>query len=116
MRQTAQTWRIALAAVLCLFACFASGRALCASSSSASVEIAGHQDEPTCPDRDHDGKPCGPLCPCTCCPGHGMVPADVPSPSVPVVVSTLSTEVDLVSAEELDPILVVSRVFHPPRA
>jgi hypothetical protein len=45
-----------------------------------------------------------------------MVPADVPSPSVPVVVSTLFTEVELSSAEELDPIHVVSRIFHPPRA
>jgi hypothetical protein len=116
VRQTARAWRILLAAVVCLFACFASSRALGASSLRAHVEIASHQDEPRCPDRDHDGKPCGPLCPCTCCPGHGIVPADVPSLSVPFVVSALSTEAELPSIERLDPVDVVFRVFHPPRA
>jgi len=34
-----------------------------------------HSEDAGCPDRDSDGLPCGPDCPCGCCPGHHTVQA-----------------------------------------
>ena len=66
-----------------------------------------------CPDSDQDGRPCGSDCGCLCCPGHvrafcAPAPALVPAPS------PSAGELPPMD-DELHPIDLVRRLFHPPR-
>jgi len=72
-----------------------------------------HSDGP-CNDPGDGGKPCGPTCPCACCPGHRTVPAlavDDSHHGSPVAAQFEAAPPDTLNHED-----VVSRVFHPPRA
>jgi hypothetical protein len=77
----------------------------------------GHSDHSggaSCPDADADGAPCGPTCPCTCCPGHSGAAVIV---SHATEFSTLTTAVACGSVViDLDPKDIPFPIFHPPRA
>jgi hypothetical protein len=78
---------------------------------------AGHADlaeGASCPDSDTDGAPCGPTCPCTCCPGHSGAAVIV---SHSAEFSTLTSAVACGSVvNDLDPKEIPFPIFHPPRA
>ena len=67
-----------------------------------------------CPDGDDHGMPCGPTCPCICCPGHLLRLAYFPG--VPTVRSPMTGPVETVTADNLHPTDITDRIFHPPRA
>lgn len=66
-----------------------------------------------CPDPGDDGFPCGPTCPCSCCPGHAPSPAlwahhcSVGAPP--------SSELEPTPARDLGSANLLHRIFHPPR-
>lgn len=97
----------------------AAGEALHA---SAGADEATHAESsgPSCPDSGDDGKPCGPMCPCTCCPGHLTVAAFVTvAASVtvgPTVQHSPSSKPHTSLPDGLHPKDTYSRIFHPPRA
>ena len=72
-----------------------------------------HSDETDCPDKDGDGAPCGPDCPCSCCPGHQVMPAllqlsfflDAPGPAA-------AADPTEKSPAQKD---ISSLIFRPPR-
>jgi hypothetical protein len=68
----------------------------------------------TCPDPGKEGDPCGPDCPCACCPGHRPA-ATFPSVALAIVAPAMKELVPLVPVE---PTLseIGQRIFHPPRA
>ncbi len=78
----------------------------------AGTDEASHAAAP-CPDPDPGGHPCGPVCPCACCPGHRVSPALTAGGPPLVAPSTLHLEHRL--AETFHPQDVLRRVFHPPR-
>lgn len=68
----------------------------------------------SCPDPGTDGQPCGPGCPCFCCPGHANgLAVFPPRPSVGI---PPSSEFELEAHDDLRPKGVLRRIFHPPRA
>ena len=68
----------------------------------------------SCPDPGTDGQPCGPGCPCFCCPGHANgLAVFPPRPSVGI---PPSGEFELEAHDDLRPKGVLRRIFHPPRA
>ena len=80
---------------------------------STGVDEVHHAEGSTCPDPDSDEHPCGPSCPCTCCPGH--LTAAAITPLQPVIVAPLSDEIEISMRDDLHPKDVLSRIFHPPR-
>lgn len=68
---------------------------------------------PSCPDPDDDGNPCGPACPCACCPGHSA--ASVVVSARPSIQAMPSGELQASLADDLHPKDVYYRIFHPPR-
>ncbi|HUU00033.1 MAG TPA: DUF6660 family protein [Myxococcota bacterium] len=69
---------------------------------------------PSCPDPDDDGNPCGPTCPCACCPGHSAAAAFV---SIrPSIQALPSDEFQASLTDDLHPKDFHFRIFHPPRA
>lgn len=81
-------------------------------AASSALE-AGHADGAPCPDSEGNGDPCGPACPCACCPGH-RVPA-LASAHAHAIPSTPGA-LEALPLDALNPQDVVRRVFHPPRA
>ena len=74
----------------------------------------GPAEADSCPDPGTDGQPCGPGCPCFCCPGHANGLAVFPlrtSVGIPP-----SSEFELEAHDDLRPKGVLRRIFHPPRA
>lgn len=72
-----------------------------------------HADGTPCPDEGDE--PCGPDCACTCCHGHSG--AKVGVPLAPLVSNGDPPSLHpLGEAGELNPIELIKRVFHPPRA
>ena len=68
----------------------------------------------SCPDPGTDGQPCGPGCPCFCCPGHANGLAVVSLRTS--VGNPPSSEFELETHDDLRPKGVLRRIFHPPRA
>jgi len=66
-----------------------------------------------CPDPDEHGDPCGPMCPCTCCPSHGMskyfIETEISRAFQP------SAIIVNIQPDNLHPKAIPHRVFHPPR-
>ena len=89
----------------------AAGEAL---HSAASADPVNSAESSSCPDPGDDGNPCGPTCPCACCPGHLTVAAFVMTrsslPALP------SDERLVFETHDLQPKDVHFRIFHPPRA
>ncbi|HUT79441.1 MAG TPA: hypothetical protein VM285_17220 [Polyangia bacterium] len=73
-----------------------------------------HSEGDPCPDPVDDGHPCGPTCPCTCCPGHLTKIAI--APVRPVIAARPDSEVEAVLPTALHPKEIINRIFHPPRA
>ncbi|HOC44256.1 MAG TPA: hypothetical protein PKJ99_14675 [Thermoanaerobaculales bacterium] len=79
----------------------------------ASAAHAEETEATPCPDPGDDGSPCGPSCPCACCPGHAPTPA--------VVVAQCSVAAPSPSTLETTPHRALQstdlrlRIFHPPR-
>jgi hypothetical protein len=67
-----------------------------------------------CPDPDSNGQPCGPECPCACCPGHSSAVAFLSG--WPSLGAPSSHENRASSPDDLHPKDVRVRIFHPPRA
>jgi hypothetical protein len=74
---------------------------------------ADHSGSP-CSDPDAGGEPCGPACPCACCPGHRTPPALAVGDAVSGALIAGQFEAGL--PDTLHPKDVFRRVFHPPRA
>lgn len=91
----------------------AAGEALHA---SADAVQGSHAENPSssCPDPGDDGKPCGPACPCACCPGHVSAAAFVAAR--PSIHPPPSGEHRPALPDDLHPKDVHFHVFHPPRA
>jgi hypothetical protein len=73
-----------------------------------------HVDGPSCPDPGDDGAPCGPDCPCTCCPGHRITMSS--SCIRPHLVILTARTLVLSYWHDLHPYDVELSVFRPPRA
>lgn len=73
-----------------------------------------HSEDAGCPDGDSDGAPCGPNCPCSCCPGHRVMPAIA---SVPLFLATpdLTAAVQPAGAEPSQKDIPFT-IFRPPEA
>jgi hypothetical protein len=70
-------------------------------------------DGSSCPDPDNHGHPCGPACPCACCPGHqAATAASLTRPSIGI---PPANSLEACSAGDLHPKDVPHRIFHPPR-
>jgi hypothetical protein len=81
---------------------------------SVRADAMGDSDGPSCPDPADDGIPCGPTCPCACCPGHSMaVPFMLTEPAFR---APTSDDLELPLLTNLHPKDVPVRIFHPPRA
>jgi hypothetical protein len=108
--------RLALVVLFLFVAGLVSGAAGEAMHASASADQVSHSESSgsSCPDPGDDGKPCGPTCPCACCPGHLTTAAFV---SVrPSIQPPPSDELHVSRLDELHPKDVHFRIFHPPRA
>lgn len=81
----------------------------------ASAHAHGVAHSHACPDPEQDGSPCGPACPCTCCPGHS-VPAAVVYADRPSLLIPPAAQLQAVPPRDLHPEDVLRRIFHPPRA
>ena len=81
-------------------------------ASSGWSDGACHEGAP-CPDPDEGGDPCGPTCPCACCPGHRTAPAL--AVGGPAHGSLAARHFEAAPLEALHPKDVLRRVFHPPR-
>ncbi|MFZ5786470.1 MAG: hypothetical protein ACOY3Y_08505 [Acidobacteriota bacterium] len=79
----------------------------------ANAEGESHAGGP-CQDPDPDGHPCGPVCPCACCPGHRVPPAL--TSGGPLLGAPLPLHLETRPAEAFHPQDVLRRVFHPPRS
>jgi hypothetical protein len=85
--------------------------------SAAETHQAIHDDGSSCPDSEHGGKPCGPLCPCTCCFGHGVLPPFlVPEPLGVLGQIPQVHELSAPRPRELCPGEKLPGLFRPPRA
>lgn len=80
---------------------------------AASADEACHSGGSPCPDPDAGGDPCGPACPCACCPGHRTAPALAAGDSVRGAPGAGRFEAG--PPDALHPKDVFRRVFHPPR-
>jgi hypothetical protein len=97
------------------------GGLMCTSASDALY--AATEDSPkthskgvVCPDPGENDEPCGPDCPCDCCPGHVNTAFAL---TVNVQASILfppPAEVHLSMPGDLHPQDALVRIFHPPRA
>lgn len=73
-----------------------------------------HSEDAGCPDRDSDGVPCGPNCPCSCCPGHRVMPAIASLPLFlvsPTLTSAVQPEDKAPSQKDIP-----FTIFRPPEA
>jgi hypothetical protein len=77
----------------------------------------------SCPDPGEDGHPCGPTCPCLCCPRRPpsatVLPVLVAAPASvrpPIGGPTSGEEPESVRRDDFHPKNVLSRIFRPPRA
>ena len=73
-----------------------------------------HSGDAGCPDRDSDGLPCGPDCPCSCCPGHRVMPVIASDPlflATPALTSTVQPEDKTPSQKDIP-----FTIFRPPEA
>jgi hypothetical protein len=108
-----------------IFRCFALIALLCFVDGSVSAAVSeflyasagahpmSHSESSSCPDPGDDGNPCGPTCPCACCPGHLAAATFV---SVrPSIQAPPSDEFQLSLLNDLHPKDVIFRIFHPPR-
>jgi hypothetical protein len=94
---------------------------LAPAAADEALHLASHADEASpfeyanapCPDSE-DGHPCGPACPCACCPGHRTIAAFVTVS--PAFQELPSPERFASPAERLHPQDVFFSFFHPPRA
>ncbi|MBI5507426.1 MAG: hypothetical protein HY903_01615 [Deltaproteobacteria bacterium] len=102
--------------VLCLIAAAAVLSFFARDSVDAAVATPGAADasDPGCPDPDTHGRPCGPSCPCACCPGHMVRVALLPG--VPTMGAPTATALDTIVVTRCTPVDVLQRIFHPPRA
>ncbi|MEK7705250.1 MAG: hypothetical protein AAB426_09845 [Myxococcota bacterium] len=80
----------------------------------ASADRVGRSEGSSCPDPGDDGNPCGPACPCVCCPGH--LTAGVLMSPRPIVDVPASDDLIIPWRDALHSKDVLSRIFHPPRA
>jgi hypothetical protein len=108
-------WIVVLVMLLMFIAGIAAAHPQRLSGSASSLDPTCHSDGSPCPDAGACDHPCGPACPCTCCPGHGaaVVPAPYPLCSFnlpPTRGVTVNPPRDLYPRE------VHFRIFHPPRA
>jgi hypothetical protein len=91
---------------------FSSGTgAFCATEDRSQVT---HEEGSSCPDPGGGGDPCGPSCPCTCCPGHR--PPVAFSGFESIVLIPPSADLIAASPTDLHPRDVDQSIFHPPRA
>ena len=81
---------------------------------TADPSAAGQSGGTPCPDPGDEGDPCGPDCPCACCPGQRPA-ATFPSLALAIVAPPMKELEPLVPVE---PTLseIGQRIFHPPRA
>lgn len=102
--------RLALLALSIMIASF-----VAAAPSGGMETVHAAQTEATpCPDPGDDGSPCGPTCPCSCCPGHAPSPALwAPRCSVGALASS---ELEPTPARDLGSANLLHRIFHPPRS
>ncbi len=109
-------WRVVLFLLLCVVAGFASSAGTLTVGSPAGTSEVTHEDGSTCPDSDHDHAPCGPACPCTCCPGHArLAAAFTPVDACLVWVVPPVSEVEAPAPRDLHPEEPSFSIFHPPR-
>jgi hypothetical protein len=110
-------WRIAVVVLLCLVAGFVSTAGGLGLRPTASTDQVTHNDGSTCLDSDHGREPCGPMCPCTCCPGHGTVATPFASGELAVIsLAPPVHEVEASRPQDLHPKELLFSIFHPPRA
>jgi hypothetical protein len=109
-----KAWRVAFVVFLCFLASTVFAAGAFAEYPTVSADQVSHDDGSTCPDSDHGG-PCGPVCPCTCCPGHAMAAA-ASSVAVPTTLALAQPvhEVEVSPPEELHPKDFLARIFRPP--
>jgi hypothetical protein len=81
---------------------------------STGIDEMHHSKGSSCPDPANDEDPCGPTCPCTCCPGH--LTATAIALVHPFIAAQLTDELEAMSQRALYPKEVLDRVFRPPRA
>lgn len=106
--------RLALCALFVLVAGLVSATAGTIVHASEEAHPASHFDSSSCPDPCDDGVPCGPSCPCACCPGHATVV--VFAAVRPVIPAPPIDELESPSHDILEPQDVHFRIFRPPRA
>lgn len=112
-------WQTTVVLLLCLFGLFVSASLSVEHPVADNQEHVTHEDGSPCPDSEQDSEPCGPLCPCTCCPGHAAMAAAV----VPVPVAFSFVAPSLPRAQQvgvrlpkaLHPQELLYSIFHPPR-
>jgi hypothetical protein len=105
---------LALAVLFLFVAGFVSATAGEVLHASAGVDRESHSEGSSCPDPGDDGNPCGPACPCACCPGHSPAAAFV---SVwPALEAQPSHGHHASLTDDLDPKDAHFRIFRPPRA
>lgn len=106
--------RLATVVLFVFVAGFVSAAAGEALHSSVDSSLASSAESSSCPDPGEDGSPCGPTCPCACCPGHLTMAAFGAAESVHHFPST--AELHVFVPRNLHPKDVYFRIFHPPRA
>jgi hypothetical protein len=115
MNPRTRPWRFLLVALLCLFTGFVWTAGTLGSTGSS--DQVTHEDGSTCPDSDNGHAPCGPVCPCTCCPGHGaLAAAFAPADPGLAILAPRVHEVVAPPPEDLHPEELSFGIFHPPRA
>lgn len=106
--------RLATVVLFLFVAGLASAAASEALHSSVDPSSASSAEHSSCPDPGDDGNPCGPACPCACCPGHVTAAAFVAVESAHQLPPT--AELHVFVPRDLHPKDVYFRIFHPPRA
>lgn len=112
-----RTPRLGCSALLALFLVgffLSSAGEVLAATHAAGEAPASHEEGSSCPDPARDGEPCGPACPCACCPGHRLTVAC--AGTEPFVPAPPPSDLFLALPTVLHPREIGQRIFHPPRA
>jgi hypothetical protein len=105
--------RLAMVVLLLFIAGYISTSAGEVIHSMANEAHASEAKGSSCPDPGNDGAPCGPECPCTCCPGHRLAVAfPISGPSI---VAPSSDDLDPALPADLHPKEIGKNIFRPPR-
>jgi hypothetical protein len=110
-------WRWAWVVLVCLLTGWLWIAGLGAPTHLVCSDPVSHQDGSNCPDSDCSQGPCGPMCPCTCCPGHRMLALSFTLDGATVLDLAPPPEGAMAwRSERLDSQDLRFRIFHPPRA